>query len=281
MVEQLGRKEVIECPVCLEETGKQNEGVILPCLHVVCKECIEGVLLSGKNGAKCPVCRMSFNEVELLSIMNAGVEKTRSEKEEEILIDDNENFEAPSNTVQLRSIKFRSSTKLDAMIEILNDIRSQKNNQKIVIFSQWTSMLDIVEISLKDHGYLFLRLDGTLSQKSREKVLRSFQNDKKYNVLIASLRSSGVGINITAANNVIMLDLWWNEAVENQAIDRVHRIGKKIHWQTKEVKVWKLVVAGSVEERMLSIQRMKTHVAGAAMGDSNGLKMDEIMSLLQ
>ncbi|KAJ3128319.1 DNA helicase rad5 [Nowakowskiella sp. JEL0407] len=275
VIEQLERNERVECPICLEMVGASSDGILLPCLHVVCKDCVEGIVLAEKEG-ECPICRTKCTESDVLKILGSKSETTPDSQEE----NNNEEQEVNSSqgsTLKLTSMKFRTSTKLKAMIELLKMIRDEGSGAKIVVFSQWTSMLDIVELVLKEHGFAFLRLDGSLTQKARDQVLKTFQaENSKIPILIASLRSSGVGINITAASNVIILDLWWNEAVENQAIDRVHRIG-----QTNNVRVWKMVVKGTVEEKMLAIQKMKTQVAGVAMGDGSGLKMDEMMAMLQ
>jgi DNA repair protein RAD5 len=98
----------------------------------------------------------------------------------------------------------------------------------------------------------FLRLDGSITQQARKKVLEDFAASKKGIVLLLSLRAGGVGLNLTMAKRVYMMDPWWSFAVEAQAIDRVHRMG-----QVDEVKVYRFIVKDSVEQRMLKIQDRK------------------------
>jgi DNA repair protein RAD5 len=146
---------------------------------------------------------------------------------------------------------------------------------KAVIFSQWTSMLDLVEVVLNENAFNFFRLDGTMSQKKREETLRKFKTQKNTKLLLASLRSTGVGLNLTEASYVFMMDPWWNESVENQAIDRVHRLG-----QTHPVTVKRFIIKGSVEEKMLAIQKKKSALAGAITGHGEQtVTLEDLMGL--
>jgi SNF2 family DNA or RNA helicase len=126
---------------------------------------------------------------------------------------------------------------------------------QVVVFSQWTSMLDIAQWFLAcaseggSEGLPCVRLDGSLSRDARERVLKGFRSPGGPMVVFASLKACGVGLNLTCACCVVMLDLWWNPAVEAQAIDRVHRFG-----QTRPVRVWRLTVAGTVEGKLLAMQ---------------------------
>jgi len=110
-------------------------------------------------------------------------------------------------------------------------------------------MLDVVEIALKLEKIVFLRLDGQLAQKQREKVIRDFYNRDDSRVLLISTKAGGLGLNLTCASYVFILDPWWNPAVEMQAIDRVHRLGQK-----KTVIAKRFIVADSVEEKILALQ---------------------------
>jgi DNA repair protein RAD5 len=120
------------------------------------------------------------------------------------------------------------------------------------VFSQFTSFLSLIEPALTRDHIPFLRFDGTLSQKARAAILIEFTTSPKPYILLLSLRAGGVGLNLTAAENVFMMDPWWSFAVEAQAIDRVHRMG-----QEREVNVVRFVVEGSIEEKMLRIQERK------------------------
>ena len=123
---------------------------------------------------------------------------------------------------------------------------------KSVVFSQFTSFLDLISPALSRSHIPYLRFDGSMSQKSRASILTEFTSAKKGTVLLLSLRAGGVGLNLTSAKRVFMMDPWWSFAVEAQAIDRVHRMG-----QEEEVRVVRFVVAGSIEGRMLRVQERK------------------------
>merc|ERR1711879_637483 len=120
---------------------------------------------------------------------------------------------------------------------------------KVIVFSQWTSMLDIVEIPLTRNGIQYIRLDGSMSVLARDNAIQCFNDSQHAIVLIMSLKAAAVGLNLVAANHVILLDPWWNPTLEEQAIDRAHRIG-----QTREVMIHRLTIKDSVEEKILQLQ---------------------------
>jgi SNF2 family DNA or RNA helicase len=111
--------------------------------------------------------------------------------------------------------------------------RRVTGSNKVIVFSQWTSMLDLVEIPLSCYGIKYVRLDGTMSIIARDKVIHDFSESSEIMVIIMSLKAAAVGLNLVAANHVILLDLWWNPTQEEQAIDRAHRIG-----QIREVTIY-------------------------------------------
>ena len=117
-----------------------------------------------------------------------------------------------------------------------------KNRSKVLIFSQFVKMLQLLRNDLDNEGIKYNYLDG--STKDRQKPVDTFQNDKSIRVFLISLKAGGVGLNLTAADYVFILDPWWNPAVENQAIDRSHRIG-----QTKTVFYYKFITKDSIEEK--------------------------------
>lgn len=136
---------------------------------------------------------------------------------------------------------FRSSTKLRAILGHLQRLEKSDPDVKTVIFSQFTSMLDLCGTVLEDAAFSFVRLDGSMAQKDREKTLKRFADDDAVRCLLASTRSAGVGLNLVRASFVIMVEPWWNLPVEAQTIDRVHRIG-----QTRPVTVKRLIIKDSV-----------------------------------
>lgn len=142
--------------------------------------------------------------------------------------------------------------------------------EKAIVYSQWTHMLNLLEAPLRKHNFTYRRLDGTMTVAKRDEALKEFANDPAVTVLIVSLKAAAVGLNLTCANHVILCDPWWNPTIEEQAIDRAHRIG-----QTRPVHVTRIVVQGTVEDRILELQQQKRQVVasafgGIAQGDTSG-----------
>ncbi|KAG2393295.1 hypothetical protein C9374_006826 [Naegleria lovaniensis] len=171
------------------------------------------------------------------------------------------------NVSKYMKANWRSSSKINALIEKL---RSQEYGTKSVVFSQWTSMLDLVEVALEKSGIRFVRLDGKMQRKDRDDAVQKFKHDNTIQVCLISLKVGGTGLNLVWATHVFLLDPWWNPAIEEQAIDRVHRIG-----QDKPVTVYRFVVKDSVEERILSLQKSKTKIANDALNIGSDDDEDE------
>lgn len=123
---------------------------------------------------------------------------------------------------------------------------------KAVVFSQWTSFLDIIQDTLKAESIGMVRLDGKMTAAHRKKALDTFENDPHSKIFLISLKAGGVGLNLTTANKVFLMDPWWNPSVEDQAVDRVHRLGQK-----KDVEVIRFVCSGTVEENVVELQQKK------------------------
>ena len=151
------------------------------------------------------------------------------------------------------------SAKLDRLMDLLATLREE--DRRVVVFSQFTSMLDLIEPRLHEAGLGFVRLDG--DSKDRGAIVARFQSGE-VPVFLASLKAGGVGLNLTAADTVILFDPWWNPAVEDQAVDRVHRIG-----QQKPIFVHRLVAAGTIEEKMDVLKEKKRAIA-ASIFDPDG-----------
>ena len=141
--------------------------------------------------------------------------------------------------------KVRERAKLDLLMEMLPELVSE--GRRILVFSQFTSMLELIEIELNNEKLSYVKLTG--DTQNREEVVRRFQ-DEEVPIFLISLKAGGVGLNLTAADTVIHYDPWWNPAVENQATDRAHRIG-----QTRHVFNYKLITRGTVEEKILALQK--------------------------
>lgn len=170
------------------------------------------------------------------------------------------------------------NTAVSAKIELLREqVNDKSPHHKVVIFSQFVSMLRLVEDMLTDIGVRYESLTG--GTRRREMVVRSFQEDPKVRVFLVSLKVGGTGLNLTAADVVYLVDPWWNPAVEEQAIDRVHRIGQK-----KNVVAYRLVTPNTVEEKVLELQAAKKSLADGLLKDDPSffrtLDREKLLSLL-
>ncbi|MEG1149659.1 MAG: DEAD/DEAH box helicase [Bacilli bacterium] len=145
------------------------------------------------------------------------------------------------------------SAKFDAIIDILNGVIA--NDHKVLLFSQFPSSLKLLMPYLRENNITYSFLDGQTKSKERMNLVDSFNSDKT-NVFLISLKAGGTGLNLTAADIVIHLDPWWNPAVENQATDRAHRIG-----QVNKVEVIKLICKGTIEERIIELQKKKQNLS--------------------
>jgi hypothetical protein len=169
----------------------------------------------------------------------------------------------------------QGSTKIQELLAALEQAAAE--GHKALVFSQWTGFLDLIEPHLKAADLRWLRLDG--STRDRQGVVDGFQTPSGPPILLASLKAGGTGLNLTAADHVFLMDLWWNPAVEDQAADRAHRIG-----QQRPVFVHRLVAKDTVEERIVALQERKRGIADAALGDADqagGLTREDLLALLE
>ncbi len=166
------------------------------------------------------------------------------------------------------------SSKLSVLMESLEVAVAE--GHKALVFSQWTSLLDLLEPILQTAGMRYLRLDGGTAD--RQAIVDAFQNSDGPPVLIMSLKAGGVGLNLTQADHVFILDPWWNPAAQDQAADRAHRIG-----QDRTVMIHPIVALDSVEEKILELQAAKRALAAAAVGEGAvlpSLTRDDLLQLL-
>lgn len=147
----------------------------------------------------------------------------------------------------------QTSSKIEQMFNILENIIL--NNESVLIYSFFASAFPFIEKELNKKEIKYLKLTGDTTSDQRQKLINTFDEKDDIKVFLISLKAGGVGLNLTKANNVIFLDPWWNIAVENQAADRVHRIG-----QTKNVNVYRLICSDSIEEKVIDKQKEKIEI---------------------
>ncbi|KFP82457.1 Helicase-like transcription factor, partial [Apaloderma vittatum] len=249
-----------ECAVCLESL---TFPVITRCAHVFCKPCIFEVIRSEQPNAKCPLCR---NELRVQHLVECPLE-------EEI-----------ESSKGKKSQEWVSSSKINALMHALIELRRDNPTAKCLVVSQFTTLLSLIENPLKESGFAFTRLDGSMAQKKRVEAIQCFQSSQAGSptVMLLSLKAGGVGLNLTAASRVFLMDPAWNPAAEDQCFDRCHRLGQK-----HNVVITKFIVKDSVEENMLKIQNKKRELAAGAFGtkkpsasEVKQTKINEIKALI-
>lgn len=148
--------------------------------------------------------------------------------------------------------------------ELSREITENTGHHKVLIFSQFLGMLGLIRQDLQQKNIPFVYFDGSTSSTEREKAIQKFQNDEECRVFLISLKAGGIGLNLTAADYVYIVDPWWNPAVEQQAIDRTHRIG-----QTKNIFAYRLICKDTIEEKMLILQERKRALASDLVSEDN------------
>jgi SNF2 family DNA or RNA helicase len=280
-----------ECPICLE-TPKVHDAVCTPCAHVFCRDCLVNYLTENgpksKNhfqrcpDGKCPNCNEKIEAKKIIALYKNADGKTNSR----YLL--NESSKASANRIAPKqdtptkattavarqtlenALHGAGSAKLKAILKELAKVWDQDPGSKVLIFSQFLGFLDLIGTALTQEGISHGRLDGSLSARERVHAIEKFKlgssgDSKIGSVMLLSMKSGGVGLNLVVASTVFIADPWWNQAVEDQCIDRVHRIG-----QTAEVvRVRKFIVENSVEERIVELQGKKKGMASRVLSDSD------------
>jgi SNF2 family DNA or RNA helicase len=165
------------------------------------------------------------------------------------------------------------SAKLEALLEHLESLMEE--GEKVLVFSQFVEMLDLLRPALAERGWPIFYLAG--STENRGDLVRNFQTAPGPGVFLISLKAGGFGLNLTAASYVVLFDPWWNPAVENQAIDRTHRIG-----QNNKVIAYRLLIKNSIEEKIRALQKQKKALAEDVLGEAKfaqSLTLDDLRFL--
>nr|XP_036308596.1 transcription termination factor 2 isoform X6 [Pipistrellus kuhlii] len=177
----------------------------------------------------------------------------------------------PSATVSLNGESFkvelfedmRESTKVSALLAELEAIRRSPGSQKSVIVSQWTSMLKVIALHLRRHKLTYATIDGSVNPKQRMDLVEAFNNSRGPEVMLISLLAGGVGLNLIGGNHLFLLDMHWNPSLEDQACDRIYRVG-----QQKDVVIHRFVCEETVEEKILQLQEKKKDLAKQVLSGS-------------
>ncbi|CAN7064961.1 unnamed protein product [Brassica rapa subsp. trilocularis] len=242
-------KKEQECGLCHEPA---EDSVVTSCAHVFCKACLIDFSASlGK--VSCPTCS------KLLTVdwtTKAGTEQHANKATLK-------GFRASSILNRIKLDDFQTSTKIEALREEIRFMVERDGSAKAIVFSQFTSFLDLIHYTLGKCGVGCAQLVGSMSMAARDAAINRFKEDPDCRVFLMSLKAGGVALNLTVASHVFMMDPWWNPAVEKQAQDRIHRIG-----QYKPIRVVRFIIENTVEERILKLQKKKELVFEGTVGGS-------------
>ncbi|KAF5018355.1 hypothetical protein F66182_9666 [Fusarium sp. NRRL 66182] len=275
LMQETNNDACIECSRRLgsnESSNIENEGqddilgYMTPCFHVICRNCIrpfkervKSLMAPGGTSGCCPVCNTY--------VKHAFVQLHRREVDAE--------HDGPAKPKSRSAVKNFDKydgphTKTRALIEDLLKAKaaSEANPSeppfKSVVFSGWTSHLDLIELALNANNIKFTRLDGSMSRTHRTTAMDRFREDDNVHVILVSIMAGGLGLNLTAGNSVYVMEPQYNPAAEAQAIDRVHRLGQK-----RPVRTVRYIMRDSFEEKMLELQEKKMKLASLSMDGQN------------
>ena len=292
LAKETGTDTCISCMKTVEPrdnedpSGHETIGCMLPCYQILCRDCMEAVQASLVQSSspnhhfKCPFCQATV-PTSFFELTKEGIEEAEEAR-----------VAARQNPRQAKVLGRYGGphTKVKALIDGLRE--SAKESQslpagekpiKSVVFSGWTSNLDLIQIALEDNGMKFARLDGKMGRKVRNASLEAFQDDPEVHVILISITAGGLGLNLTSGSKVYVMEPQFNPAAEAQAVDRVHRLGQK-----REVYTYRFIMDNSFEERMLELQRKKQNLADLSLNrgkleraEAAKRKMDEVACLFR
>ena len=166
---------------------------------------------------------------------------------------------------------WQSSAKVEEAMSLLRAILAGDETEKVLVFSQFTSLLDLVEVPIEQEGWAYRRYDGSMNSNERNEAIVEFTEQRDMRIMLISLKAGNAGLNLNAASQVIMLDPFWNPYVEEQAVDRAHRIG-----QTRMVNVHRILVQDTVEDRILALQEKKRKLISTALDEEAGQSVSRL-----
>jgi len=237
--------DYLVCGICQEPC---EDAIISKCHHTFCREDISQYVNSCAGDPKCPTCLRPLT-IDLTQPEIVPKDATKSASMKTSIIN------------YLDMSRWRSSTKIESLVEELTVLRSKDATIKSIVFSQFVNFLDLVSWRLKRAGFEVVRLDGKMSPTQRAAVIDQFNTDPNLTVFLISLKAGGVALNLTAASHVFLLDPWWNEAQGAQASGRIERIG-----QHRPVKTTHIIIENSIESKILQLGEKKRLLFESTVG---------------
>ncbi|KIO29167.1 hypothetical protein M407DRAFT_70990 [Tulasnella calospora MUT 4182] len=236
--------DIVEATVCRLCNDIAEDAIKSKCHHVFDRECIKQYMNVSGTTPTCPVCHLHLTidlDAPALEQDEAVVQKARQGILGRLDID-----------------SWRSSSKIEALVEELTNLRREDRTTKSIVFSQFVNFLDLIAWRLQRAGFNICRLEGTMTPQARDLTIKHFMNNVEVTVFLVSLKAGGVALNLVEASRVYLMDSWWNPAVK--AMDRIHRLG-----QHRPVQAIKLVIEDSIESRIVQLQEKKSAMVDATV----------------
>ncbi|RFU77170.1 dna repair rad16 [Trichoderma arundinaceum] len=228
-----GGQNVLVCCICDEPA---EDTIRSRCKHDFCRTCVSSYIKS-TDEPDCPRCHIGL----VIDLEQPEIEQDETLVKKSSII----------NRIKMEN--WTSSSKIELLVHELHKLRSDNAMHKSIIFSQFTTMLQLIEWRLRRAGITTVMLDGSMTPAQRQASIEHFMNNIDVECFLVSLKAGGVALNLTEASRVFIIDPWWNPAAEWQSADRCHRIG-----QTRPCTITRLCIEDSVESRMVLIQEKKT-----------------------
>lgn len=245
---------VLVCTICDEPA---EDAIQSRCRHDFCRRCVTDYIESfdSKDTAECPRCHIALS-----------IDLEQPTKEQEA-----ESIKKTSIINRISMENWTSSTKIETLLYELYKQRSKSHTPKSIIFSQFTSMLQLVEWRLRHAGFNTVMLDGTMTPAQRQNSINHFMTNADVEVFLVSLKAGGVALNLTEASRVFIVDPWWNPAAEWQSADRSHRIG-----QQRPCVITRLTIEDSVESRIVQLQEKKANLIRGTINKDQAAALEKL-----
>ncbi|RKP08007.1 P-loop containing nucleoside triphosphate hydrolase protein [Thamnocephalis sphaerospora] len=251
------RNDTLVCAICSDEP---EDPIMAKCKHVFCRE---ATIITRREQDARQYITSSIDAHPLCPVCYARLTLDLSQPTYELpVIEKRSGSSARTSIVnQIDMSRWRSSSKIEALVEELAALRRRDATTKSIVFSQFVNFLDLIQWRLNRAGFRCCRLDGRMGPAQRDAVIQAFMTKPDLTVFLISLKAGGIALNLTEASQVFVMDPWWNPAVEDQAMDRIHRLG-----QHRPIRITRLIVENSIESRIIQLQEKKNALFQSTIG---------------
>ncbi|KAM0335623.1 hypothetical protein ACHAQA_000672 [Verticillium albo-atrum] len=247
-----GGQNIMVCCICDEPA---EDAIRSKCRHDFCRGCARDYMMSSKinmDELSCPMCHIPLS----IDLEQPEIEQDQAMVKKSSIIN------------RIKMEEWTSSSKIETLVYELHKLRSDKASHKSIVFSNFTSMLQLIEWRLRRAGVTTVMLDGSMTPAQRQASIEHFMKNPEVECFLVSMKAGGVALNLTEASHVFIVDPWWNPAAEWQSADRCHRIG-----QGRPCTITRLCIEDSVESRIVQLQEKKTNMIHSTVnGDDKAMK---------